>query len=72
MTNVELSAWSSFVSLVKNFLGNHKALNYVELVENMLTKYQEMRAKMRIKVDFLHSHLDRFPENLGYFFGRAR
>ena len=30
MTDVELSAWSSFVSLVKNFLGNHKALNYVE------------------------------------------
>ena len=42
MTDVELSAWSSFVSLVKNCLGNHKALNYVELIENMLTKYQEM------------------------------
>ena len=34
MTDVKLSAWSSFVSLVKNFLGNHKALNYVELLEN--------------------------------------
>ena len=67
MTNIELSAWSSFVFLVKNFLGNHKALNYVELVENMLTKYQEMGANMSIKVHFLHSHLDRFPENLGDF-----
>ena len=67
MTNVELSAWSSFVFLVKNFLGNHKALNYVQLVENMLTKYQEMGANMSIKVHFLHSHLDRFPENLGDF-----
>ena len=56
MTDVELSARSSFVSLVKNFLGNHKALNYVELVENMLTKYQEMGANMSIKVHFLHSH----------------
>ena len=67
MTDVELFAWSSFVSLVKNFLGNHKALNYVELVENMLTKYQEMGANMSIKVHSLHSHLDRFPENLGDF-----
>ena len=41
MTDVELSAWSSFVSLVKNFLGNRKALNCVELVENMLTKRWE-------------------------------
>jgi len=40
MTDVELSAWSSFV-LVKNFLGNHKAPNYVGLVEDTLTKYQE-------------------------------
>ena len=62
MTDVQHSAWSSFVSLVKNFLGNHKALNYVELVENMLTKYQEMGANMSIKVHFLHSHLDRFPK----------
>ena len=64
MTDVELSAWSSFVSLV---LGNHKALNYVELVENMLTKYQEMGANMSIKIHFLHSHLDRFSENLSDF-----
>ena len=62
MTDVELSAWSSFV-----FLVNNKALNYVALVENMLTKYQEIGANMSIKVHFLHSHLDRFPENLGDF-----
>ena len=61
ITEVELSAWSSFVSLVKNFLGNHKALNSVELIENMFTKYQEMGANMSIIVHFLHSHLDRFP-----------
>ena len=67
MTDVELSALSSFVSLVKNFLGNHKALNYVELVDNVLTKYQEMGANMSIKVYFLHSHLDSFPDNLGEF-----
>jgi len=67
VTNVELPAWFSFVSLVKIFLANHKALNNVELVEDMLTKYQEMGANMRIKVHYLHSHLDSFHENLGDF-----
>jgi len=66
MTDVEFSAWSSFV-LVKNFLGNHKAPNYVDLIEDMFTKYQEKGANMSIKVHYLHSHSDRFPENLGDF-----
>jgi len=67
MTDIELSAWSSFIALVENFVGNHKAHNYVELVEDMLTKYQEMGANMSMKVHYLHSILDRFPENLGDF-----
>jgi len=66
MTDVELSAWFSFV-LVKNFLSNHKALNYIGLVEDTPTKYQEMAANMSIKVHYLHSHLDTIPENLGDF-----
>ena len=33
MTNVEAVAWASFVSVVKNFLGNYKADNYEELVK---------------------------------------
>jgi len=67
MTDIELSAWSSFIALVKNVLGNHKAPNYVDLFEDMLTQYQEMGANMSIKVYYLRSILDRFPENLGDF-----
>ena len=49
----------------KNFFGNKKASNYKELVANLLSSFEDIGAKMSIKVHFLHSHLDRFPENLG-------
>lgn len=65
MNNIEFSAWSSYVSVIKNFLGNHKADNYEELVQRMLSDYKNIGANMSIKVHFLHSHLDSFPENLG-------
>ena len=48
MNNVEFQAWSCFVSVVKNFFGNHKAENYAELVENMLETYQQVGANMSI------------------------
>ena len=34
-TELEFSAWDSFVLVVKNFLGNFKAENYKELVEKI-------------------------------------
>lgn len=67
MTNVEESAWSSFLLVIEGFLGNHKAQNYQELVENMLHNFQRLGVHMSIKVHYLHSHLNRFPENIGDF-----
>ncbi len=40
MNEVELEAWKAFVLVVKDFLGNNKARNYTELVNNMLTGLQ--------------------------------
>ena len=37
MNEVELEAWIAFVLVVKNFLGNNKARNHAELVNNMLS-----------------------------------
>jgi len=62
---VESAAWEAFVQVVENFLGNYRSDNYAELVENMLTAYQRMGARMSLKMHFLHSHLDFFPPNLG-------
>ena len=61
----EFYAWDAFVKVVKNFFGNKKASNYKELVANLLSSSEDIGAKMSIKIHFLHSHLDRFPENLG-------
>ena len=46
-------------------MGKTKALNYKELVETLLTSLHQLGANMSIKLHFLHSHLLRFPENLG-------
>ena len=53
------------MKVVENFFGNKKASNYKELVANLLSSFEDIGAKMSIKVHFLRSHLDRFPENLG-------
>ena len=39
MNALESLAWNSFVAVVKNVLGNHKAHNYKELVDKTLTSY---------------------------------
>ena len=65
LNEMELKAWSSFVNVVKNFLGNHKAENHHQLIQNMLKSYERMGCRMSLKIYFLHSHLDFFPANLG-------
>ncbi|GBL92371.1 hypothetical protein AVEN_174670-1 [Araneus ventricosus] len=65
MNKAERKAWTSFASVVGNFLGKRKAENYVELVNEMLNSLNSFGCNMSIKVHYLHSHSDRFPENLG-------
>ena len=64
MNEIESCAWSSFALVVKNFLGNKKA-DYTQLVEDMLFHFNRLGCNMSVKVHYLHSHLNRFPENLG-------
>ena len=65
MNEVELEAWKAFVLVVKNFLGNNKARNYAELVNNMLTAFRNLGCNMSVKMNYLFLHMNRFPENLG-------
>src|ERR1043165_4053990 len=60
INDVESSAWCSYVLVIKNFLGNKKADNYEELVQNMLANFKNLGINMSIKVHFLHSHLDSY------------
>jgi len=61
----EKAAWNSFKFVVKGFVGNRRAQNCEEIVNNLLQSYQKLGCNMSLKIHFLHSHLDFFPEDYG-------
>lgn len=61
----EKTAWIAFISVTSNFLGNNKAANYKEVVENLIQAYKNLGCNMSLKIHFLHSHLNFFPSNCG-------
>lgn len=65
MNNTESDAWLAFRDVVNNFLGNNKHPDYKNKVANLLDKYQKLGCNMSIKLHFLDSHVDFFPDNLG-------
>jgi len=65
LNETERNAWLSFKRICKDLLGNHKAANYQGVVQDLLTSYKAMGCNMSLKIHFLESHLDFFPENLG-------
>jgi len=65
LTETERKAWLSFKRICKDFLWNHKAANYQDVVQDLLTSNKAMGCNMSLKIHFLESHLDFFPENLG-------
>ena len=65
MTMAERAAWCLYVSVIREFLANTNASNYRYLVDVMLQNFQALAARMSIKLHYLFSHLDYFPETLG-------
>jgi hypothetical protein len=65
LTQVEKVAWSSFKNVTEHFWGNIKAENFQDIMRELLDSYQVLGCNMSLKVQFLHSHLDFFPDNLG-------
>jgi hypothetical protein len=59
------NAWLSFKRICKDFLGNHKAVKSQDVVQDLLSLYKAMGYNISLKIHFLRSHLDFFPENLG-------
>ena len=64
LNETERNAWS-FKRICKDFLGNHKAVNHQDIVQDLLTLYKAMGGNMSLKIHILESHLGFFPENLG-------
>jgi hypothetical protein len=61
----EKAAWTSFQKVVKNFLGNTKAENYEDMISELIENYRALRCNMSLRMHFLDSHLDFFPQNRG-------
>ena len=49
----------------KQFSGKQKDSDYKHIVEDMFKKFKITECRMSLKVNFLYTHLDYFPENLG-------
>jgi hypothetical protein len=62
MTEIEREAWIAFKIGVTKFLRNNKNPDYVAIVANMLEKFKVLGCLMRLKINFLNSHLDSFPK----------
>ena len=60
-------AWNSFKAVVHGFLGNHRAENYEELITDMITNFAIIGCRMSLKMHMLHSHLDKFKDNMGTY-----
>ncbi|UYV62889.1 hypothetical protein LAZ67_2002263 [Cordylochernes scorpioides] len=65
LNEVEAAAWNSFRNVCKNFLGSVKVENYRDIVNDLLLSYKALGCNMSLKIHFLHSLLDFFPDNLG-------
>ena len=61
LNETERNAWLSYKRICKDFFGNHKAANYQDVVQDLLTSYKAVGCNMSVKILFLESHLDFFP-----------
>jgi len=65
LSDKQKAAWQSFEKVLNGFLGNFKAANFRELVQDMMDSYEQLGCNMSLKMHFLFSHLDFFPLNCG-------
>ena len=56
-------AWDAFRLVSSNFLGNIRAENYKELIEDMLSLYHKLGCNLSLRIHVLRPHLDIFPDN---------
>lgn len=60
MTVKEKAAWQSFREVTLKFLGNIKDPQYKNIVERMVTSFQNLGCLMNLKLHFLDSHIEYF------------
>jgi hypothetical protein len=65
MNVVERNAWTASKNVIEKLLGNHKDEDYENTVRIMFKNFHILGCNMSLKVNFLFSHLNLFPKNLG-------
>ncbi|KAF2366395.1 hypothetical protein FHG87_002845 [Trinorchestia longiramus] len=60
-----LSVWLSLKSVIANFLGNHRSAQYQKVVDELMENFRRLCACMLVKMHFLRSYRDYFPEICG-------
>ena len=65
LSDKEKAAWQSLEKVSISFLGNFKAANFRELVQDLMDSYEQLGCNMSLKMHFLFSHLNIFPLNCG-------
>ena len=63
LSATELSAWGSLKSVITNFLGKNLCEEHKKEVDELLKNFRNLGARMSVKVHFLRSHVDYFPQN---------
>lgn len=57
MNEIEKDAWDTLAKMTKRLLGNAKAHNFLESVNNLMGKLHKLNINMSIRVHFPFSHL---------------
>jgi len=65
LSDKEKAAWQSFEKVSNGLLGNFKAADFRELVQDLMDSYKQLGCNISLKMHFLFSHLDFFPLNCG-------
>jgi hypothetical protein len=64
LNETERNIWLLFKRVSNDLLGNHKAANYQDVVQDLLTSYKATGCNKILKIHFLESHLDFFQISL--------
>ena len=64
LNETERNAGLPFKRIFKYFLGNQRASNYQDVVQDLLTSYKAMGCNTSLNIHFLESHLDIFFQKI--------
>ena len=65
MSEAELSVWQSLKSVITKFLGKYRSAKYEKEIGGLLKNFRQHGTQMSVKLHFLRSHSDYFPESYG-------